>query len=812
MTAAAGPLPQVVEPVGPAWPPAADHPLVVLAKTGSRVELDLIRRWAAGMGAEVHTAAGDAVAAAGKTDATIVPVRVHWAAAEPATEPIAGLRSALGRVRLPQPPALRERIQTRALDQHPDRARLLIGAPATCAELRTRWAERELNPKTLDLDSAAAFAAFVDRQADIVLGMAERRVLGDRFRAPLAIVEELLNNRDFVRRAEELAVRIGRNPESVLADCKVYLEEMASAEKRWAIDIWSAWSRSLHSRSYDLDVDAAQLERLRELSGRHPLVFLPTHKSNLDPYVMSSITYENGLPLNHVLGGINMMFWPLSPLFKRIGAVGIRRSFRDNAVYRFVLGRYLGFLVAKRFNLEFYVEGTRSRTGKLLPPMMGLLNYLADAVEEQGLDEVLLIPTAIVYDLLHEAEETTAESRGAVKQAEGIRWLVHFVKQQRQGHLGEVHVRFGEPINLREALHTYLVGEDGPPTDPKELAARSRLARSKVAFELCSRINRATMVTAPALVTFALLGAGDRALTLPEVRAVVAPILEFVLSRDALVDTATRELRTDAGVLRTLTKLVDNHVVERYDGGPDPVYRIGPDQELIAAFYRNATVHIFVARAILELAFLHVTAHGGGMIGAWREARRLRDLLKFEFFFSEMEEFRQELLTEVRRIEPDEARWEKLEDIGAELAERGPLVAQRALRSFVESYAVVAEYLVAAGPVAVDPKLAAQECLGLGRQFQLQRRVTSSEAISTHLFRNGFALAANRNLLGPGAEVLQRRIGFAAELDDVLARLELINQHELAHVAAAREALRTKHLTTGQDSPAGIVTTTGGLR
>jgi glycerol-3-phosphate O-acyltransferase len=797
------PMPRVVEPVGIAWPP--DSAVVVLAKTDTDVEAALIRRWAESVGAPVHSSAPAAVAAAGDS-AVIVPVRVHWTV-ELERDPQAGLRSALARIRLPQPGALRDRGQSRALARDPDSARLLIGAPATRAELRTRWTERELDPKALNLDSAAAFAAFVDRQADIVLGMAERRLLGDRFRAPLGIVEELLNNRDFIEHAEKLAGQIGRSPESVLADCKVYLGEMASAERRWAIDVWAAWARSLHSRSYDLDVDREQLARLRELSTRHPMVFLPTHKSNLDPYVMASITYENGLPHNHVLGGINMMFWPLSPLFKRIGAVGIRRSFRDNAVYRFVLARYLGFLAAKRFNLEFYVEGTRSRTGKLLPPMMGLLNYLCDAVEEQGLSDVLLVPTAIVYDLLHEAEETTAESRGAVKQVEGIRWLAHFVKQQRQGHLGEVHVRFGEPINLRAALATYLVGENGVPTDAKQLAARSRLARSKVAFEVCTRINRASMVTAPALVTFALLGAGDRALTLPEVRAVVAPILEFALSRDTLVDGATRELATDVGVLATLTKLVDSDVVECYGGGPETVYRIGPDQELIAAFYRNATVHIFVDRAILELAFLHVSATGGGMIGAWREAMRLRDLLKFEFFFSEKDEFRQELQAELRHIEPDEARWEKLEDIGAQLAERGPLVAQRTLRSFVESYAVVADYLVAAGPVAVDPKAAAQACLGLGKQFHLQRRVTSSEAISMHLFRNGFALAANRGLLGAGAEVLDGRVAFAAQLDDLLARLERINQYELHRVATAREALRSKHLTGNQTETA--VATTG---
>jgi glycerol-3-phosphate O-acyltransferase len=391
--------------------------------------------------------------------------------------------------------------------------------------------------------------------------------------------------------------------------------------------------------------------------------------------------------------------------------------------------------------------------------------------------------------VLHEAAEMTVESHGATKKAESVFWLLHFARQQRQRHLGQVHVRFGEPINVYDALAQYAQPKQDAPA-PADARAVKRLARSKLAFELCTRINRATMVTAPALVTFTLLGVGDRALTLPEVRAVLAPVVGLLNASGALMSTATAELATEAGVARTLSTLVDENVLERYDGGAEPVYRIGPEQELVAAFYRNATVHVFVNRAILELAFLKVEQTGGGMVGAWRECLRLRDLLKFEFFFAEKEEFRQELLAELRLIEPDEARWEKLDSIGTDMRAHGPLVAQRALRSFIEAYAVVAEYLVSCGPVAVEAEAAAKACLGLGKQFKLQRRVTSSEAVSTHLFRNGLALAANRGLLGAGSDVLAKRVEFAAELDDVLSRLEEINSVELAHTRQMRGATR----------------------
>ncbi len=713
---------RVVEPTGPSWPPAPSARLVVLARTRSRAETAVVAQWATTLGASLETDAAAAVAQG--EDVLLVPVRVSRSA------------DTSGRA-------------------------LLVGEPGTVAELRARWTERSVG--------GDGFADFVLRQADIALERSLRAVRGDRYRSPRAVVDEVISHRDFVRRAEELARRLGRTPEGVLSDCRAYLEEMASEERRAAIDVWARFARFLHGRAYAVKVDQDQVARLRELSASHPLVFLPSHRSNLDPYVMTTVTHENGLPLNHVLGGINMAFWPLGPLARRVGMVFIRRSFRDNEVYRFVLASYLGFLVSKRFNLEWYLEGGRSRTGKLLPPKLGLLNYLADAVEDRGLKDVLVVPTAIVYDLLHEAGEMTSESRGAVKQAEGLRWLVHFVRTQRR-QMGSAHVRFGEPINLHDLL-TSLQEEQG---------STPRLARSKVAFEVSTRINRATTATAPALVSFALLGVGDRSLTVGQVARVLAPVLDYIAVREVPVAEAARELATPQGLQQTLDVLVDHGVVARYDGGPETVYGIGEEQELVAAFYRNATVHWFVNRAIVELSMLRAAALGPGETVedvAWQEAFRLRDLLKFEFFFSDKDAFRAELAEEVALIEPEwRSRRGAVHEIVPALQREGALVAHRVLRSFVEAYAVVADALVALGSREADAERVVTYSLGLGQQYRRQRRVTSAEAVSSHLFRTCLKLAANRDLLAARPGVEADRVAFAAELHDVLARLAEITR------------------------------------
>src|SRR5205807_71153 len=103
----------------------------------------------------------------------------------------------------------------------------------------------------------------------------------------------------------------------VRAQALGYLEEMATTQSPLMRELWARWARLMYSRAYELTYDQAVLDRLRRLGSEHPLVFLPTHKSNLDGYVLASLLYEQGFPPNHTLGGINMAFWPL-------GAVGRR--------------------------------------------------------------------------------------------------------------------------------------------------------------------------------------------------------------------------------------------------------------------------------------------------------------------------------------------------------------------------------------------------------------------------------------------------------------------------------------------------------
>ena len=495
-------------------------------------------------------------------------------------------------------------------------------------------------------------------------------------------------------------------------------------------------------------------------------MFLPSHRSYLDPLVLRSVVTRLGLPLNYTLGGINVGFWPIGPVARRSGWVFIRRSIRGDEAYKLALRSYLDYLLRNRVNLEWYIEGGRSRTGKLRAPHYGVLSYLIDAFREDDSTDVYIVPVSIVYDQLYEVSTMAAEERGAVKQPESLGWLIRYARAQGR-RFGKVHVRLGKPLSLSRALATG--DRNGEP---------GVNAVEKVAFEVCHRINRATPIVATALVSLALLGAEDRALTLAEVRELLSPLLDYV-ERRALPTIGNVDLYGDDGVRAALEALAGYGAVSRFDGGLEPVWAIAPGRDLEIAFYRNSAIHFLVNRAIIELVLARV-AEGPAphlLAEAWKEALRLRDLLKFEFFFAAKEEFRLEIRAELALLDPD---WEQRSLEPAEgqaiLAGARPHLAHLVLRSFLEAYLVVAERLAAKPPgeiVAEQPFVA--ECRGIAQQYRLQGRLHSPESVSDELFGTAWRLAGNRGLVEAGGDHLAvRRAAFADELRTEVRRVETV--------------------------------------
>jgi glycerol-3-phosphate O-acyltransferase len=724
----------------------------VLFDARSRVERRLIEAWVRRVypGAELmeHDEPQLALRLRRGDNPLIVPVRVTWLpSARDSTSMLGDLRALVGR----QPAAF---LQPAVLARAPGRAIVTPGEPARADDLAGQF--------EAETGGLGDFAAFVTRRATLAVDRAERPLIGDRYKVPRLVAEQVATSARVRENAAALAAQLHRDPEEVLAELTGALQEIAAVQSPPAIDTFRAVMGPLHRRAWTVEADAAHLEELHELNRTTALVFLPSHRSYSDPLVLADVLHAADFPRNHVLAGGNMSFWPIGPLGKRAGLIFIRRSFGDDQVYKLAVREYFGHLVAKRFNLEWYIEGGRSRTGKLRPPRYGLLHYLVRALEDGHGEDVTLVPVSITYEQLQEVGAMAAEQGGGAKPAEGIAWLAGYLRAQRR-NVGAVRVRFGVPLSLTQAL-----ADAGPGSAQLE----------KVAFRICVGINRVTPVTASSLVTFALLSVRDRALTLEQVREVIAPLLDHLDARE--IPGPAADLRDASAVNDSLAALVDSGVVGVYADGSEPVWSIAHNQQHVAAFYRNGMLHHVLNRAIMELVMLDLATTppaGDGTDAAWQKALALRDLLKFDFFFARKTRFAEQISDEARRLgwdgssAPGEAR--------KRLAAAPVLMAHGVLRPFVDAQYVAARRLASRGdePLA-DKERFMHECLTHGRQLLLQDRIHGADSVSRELFATALQLAANHGLIeGDGG-------GRRAWLDQLVTYRDLLER--IAQIDATR--------------------------
>jgi glycerol-3-phosphate O-acyltransferase len=642
----------------------------------------------------------------------------------------------------------------------PDRIRVVAGDAAPLSALRQRWVEaRAARP-----DDPHGFAEYIALQGSLALEVAERRVRGNRYKVPRLLGEDLLGSAKFQFGLERLAKTTGEQIEDLAVKAARYLKEIAARPSTFVIDLVASLIRLVYTQGYDRRIvyDSDALERIAELGQRHSLAFLPSHKSNMDHLALTYVLYENGLPPNHAAGGINMNFFPVGPLVRRHGLFFIRRSFSDNETYKYTLKRYLDYLLEKRFPLEWYIEGGRSRVGKLRAPKYGLLSYVVDSWRRGSCDDVVLIPTSIAYDQIQDVGAYAAEQRGGRKEKESFSWMVRVLRTMRRRY-GRIYVNFGEPISVAEAVNRYDAGHE---PDPEE----TNLEVQKLAFEVAVRINRVTPITPISLVTIAVLGT-ERAMTLPETVAALSGLVGYVEQRGLPISEPI-DLEDPAVVGAALDALVEHGVVTRAEGGRETVYTIGADQHLAAAFYRNTIVHFFTTGAIAEIGLAAAAREESDPLEAfWTTVRSTRDLLKFEFFFAGRDEFHAEVTAELTASQPD---WEERVRCGAAasvLANLHPAPASWALRPVLEAYRVLADALVDVDfRRDADHDRLVEAALALGNQYRLQHTIHSPEAVSAVLFGNAIKLAGNRGLLDGSHDLVRfhERVSLADELSATL--------------------------------------------
>lgn len=637
------------------------------------------------------------------------------------------------------------------------------GDPRDPYAIRARWI-RYLRPKRVKLLATRGASAremvrdheqsgrldtietYVTRRAWRSLDHGERKLQGNRYKIPRFVTESLLARRSFVDAVDEVADREGMSRDDAHRTAERYLREIAATHSPYVIDVIAGLIQWLYKQGYgEIKYSPDQVQAIAALGQSHPIVFLPSHRSNLDRLSLQFMLWENDLPPNHTAGGINLNFFPVGPLIRRTGVFFIRRSFRDNELYKSVLRSYLDYLMEKHFPLEFYLEGGRSRSGKLMPPQMGLLSYLAGSHRRGHADDIKLIPVSIAYDQIQDVPDYTREAQGKEKEKESVRWLLRAVRSLRRRY-GNIYIRFGEPVSLAE--HTTGDGDDRAPDV------------QRAALEVMHRIGEATPVTPTSLMSIALLARGGRPGTPAELGEECARLTDFVRARGITL-TEEADLADTAIAAAVLGRLEDNGYVSSHVALGRSVFWLDEDQMVRISYYRNMVVHFFVPRSLAEMALAR-TADMGSL--PFDEAvLASRDLFKFEFFFPTRAEF---IETVRRDISVDVPGWEQILEVdGAEavLDKMSRPVAHWAVLPFLDSYQVVGDELEALRG-RFEERVFLKACLGRARMYRIEGKVISGESASQVLFKSALALAEARGLLEERPGVEDRRARFAEEV------------------------------------------------
>ncbi len=612
------------------------------------------------------------------------------------------------------------------------RAQILVGEAATLDALRDRFCAQTGGGDGEGADSPE-FAGFVARQAALALDVAERGIRGTRYKVPRFVADGLRTSPKFRAALADLAEKTGRPVGELYREARPLMKEVIARPSALFLDLRARLDRMMFGGyAPEMEIDAAELAKLRSILREHPTAILFTHKTYIDGATPSRLTYEKDMPMLHSFGGANLDFAVMGEFFRRSGMIFIRRSFQDQPVYKLVLRHYIAWLLAKRFPLSWAFEGTRSRLGKLMPPKYGLMKYVLDAAHATGTQGVHFVPFVTSFDLIRDVEEYAAEQTGRNKKPESLSWFIGYMKSLKEPS-GRIRLDIGEPVVIDQA----------PGPDDKR-------ALEKIAFAVAVEANRVTPLTVTSVMCLILLGMAPRGATAAELLGAIGAVTDWARARGIRL---SKELESgdDNALSATVDTLVASGLLARYEAGSENVYSIDPAKHPMASYYRNIIAHHFLDRAMIELALFELRDGDSGDATAafWEKIDRLRDLFKFEFFYPPRDEHRAAIEAELARIDPVWDRRLASGDRGiAQLLRRcQPVVGHAILLPFAEAYSVVAEQLARAKPGdVVDEKALLDAALVEGRQAYLLRRISSEAAIGKLLFANGLSLMRHMGL------------------------------------------------------------------
>jgi glycerol-3-phosphate O-acyltransferase len=562
-----------------------------------------------------------------------------------------------------------------------------------------------------------------------------------------------------------------------LLQARKYAFEIAANYSHAFVQIAEKLLGRVWNRVYD-GVKINHAGTLKEVSEGNEVVYVPCHRSHMDYLLMSYIIYHQGYALPHIAAGINLNIPVVGRFLRKGGAFFIRRSFGGNALYTVVFMKYLAAIMARGHSIEYFIEGGRSRTGRLLHPKTGMLSMTVRSFLRDPVRPVVFVPVYFGYERIVEANTYISELSGAPKKKESWLDLLFSLRVLRE-RFGTVHVNVGEPIRLNDMLDAQLPAWREQKFDDDTRSPGINALIGDLALNIMRGINAAAAVTPINLLATCLLASPRGAL--PESALLLQ--LELCLRLLKAWPYGPRVTVTDANPAEIVLYGESLKIISRVPHKLGDIVKMSDESAQLIAYYRNNVLHLFALPSLVACAFI-----GNSMLRTediQRLAWRIYPYVASELFLRWREDELAKVvdgvlaaLAELGVLHPNEDRsvWMRPPPDSPGALQLSML--SQATIQTIERYYLAIALLLKAGSGVINQKALEQRCQLAAQRINMLYGFNSPEFFDRALFENFIDLLRERGVLKAGE-------AGNLEFDEVLVRVaadaQLVLSEQIRH-------------------------------
>jgi glycerol-3-phosphate O-acyltransferase len=486
--------------------------------------------------------------------------------------------------------------RTYTLVRHPEKIRVAVATPVNLKEFINR-------PEIDCLDSEFQTHRLRSHLVDI-LNRQRKSITGPVLKSRQEITEDILTRKSLREYLADYAARNNIPLYKINKKAAAYIKEIAANYNLRVINTLNWLLTWVFKNIFEgLVVNQDEINRMREKSTQAPLILIPCHKSHLDYLLLPYVMFRNNMPCPHIAAGKNLSFWPLGPIFRGGGAFFIRRTFKGAELYTKIFGAYLEKLLYEGFNIKIFIEGGRSRTGKLLTPRPGGLGMIIRAYLNGACENLYFVPVFVGYDRVLEEDAYLKEIEGGKKTPETLKGLLNSRKFLKKKY-GKVYIKFDDPLSLKDYLKEKNI--DLTRTTNQEYLQFVK----QFGYKLINSINENSLVTPHGIVASAILNGAKNSFVKEQIIERVNTYMNLLtFNKVDLSDTLIMD--PDQAINTVIQNFISRNFIELADEDEEEIsdhttFIVKHNKRAILDYYKNSAISFFVPAAYAAMAILEV--------------------------------------------------------------------------------------------------------------------------------------------------------------------------------------------------------------